>query len=134
LIVFPFLKFDIEEALFSKFVCPLKGRHSKFVTVLLKRKKNRQKINLFKLKKVLFYTSVFTAFCFHYCMKNKKNICFLLKKSFMAPSFKIPVCVWFQDLLFLTCSHPENKGRLADMEEWPEWILEIMISNYEVIN
>ncbi|KAK2407273.1 WD-40 repeat family protein / beige protein [Trifolium repens] len=37
-----------------------------------------------------------------------------------------------QDLLFLTCSHPENKGRLADMEEWPEWILEIMISNYEL--
>lgn len=48
-------------------------------------------------------------------------------------SFKLPVCVLFQDLLFLTCSHPENKGRLANMEEWPEWILEIMISNYEVI-
>ncbi|XP_058744102.1 BEACH domain-containing protein C2-like isoform X2 [Vicia villosa] len=37
-----------------------------------------------------------------------------------------------QDLLFLTCSHPENRGRLTNMEEWPEWILEIMISNYEL--
>nr|XP_027192624.1 BEACH domain-containing protein C2-like isoform X2 [Cicer arietinum] len=37
-----------------------------------------------------------------------------------------------QDLLFLTCSHPENRGRLTNMEEWPEWILEVMISNYEL--
>ncbi|XP_010559117.1 PREDICTED: BEACH domain-containing protein C2-like [Tarenaya hassleriana] len=36
-----------------------------------------------------------------------------------------------QDLLFLACSHPENRNSLTTMEEWPEWILEILISNYE---
>ncbi|XP_024012912.1 BEACH domain-containing protein C1 [Eutrema salsugineum] len=36
-----------------------------------------------------------------------------------------------QDLLFLACSHPENRSNLTKMEEWPEWILEILISNYE---
>ncbi|VVB06449.1 unnamed protein product [Arabis nemorensis] len=36
-----------------------------------------------------------------------------------------------QDLLFLACSHPENRSSLTKMEEWPEWILEILISNYE---
>lgn len=37
-----------------------------------------------------------------------------------------------QDLLILACSHPENRSRLTTMEEWPEWILEILISNYEM--
>ncbi|XP_049936252.1 BEACH domain-containing protein C2 isoform X2 [Nymphaea colorata] len=36
-----------------------------------------------------------------------------------------------QDLLFLACSHPENRSCLTSMEEWPEWILEVLISNYE---
>ncbi|KAG8363377.1 hypothetical protein BUALT_Bualt19G0016000 [Buddleja alternifolia] len=36
-----------------------------------------------------------------------------------------------QDLLILTCSNPENRSRLTKMNEWPEWILEILISNYE---
>ncbi|KAK1376275.1 BEACH domain-containing protein C2 [Heracleum sosnowskyi] len=36
-----------------------------------------------------------------------------------------------QDLLFLACSHHENRRSLTQMEEWPEWILEILISNYE---
>ncbi|KAM7472131.1 hypothetical protein LguiA_010314 [Lonicera macranthoides] len=36
-----------------------------------------------------------------------------------------------QDLLFLTCSHPENRFSLTQMEEWPEWILEVLISSYE---
>ncbi|KAF5731677.1 Beige-related and WD-40 repeat-containing protein isoform 1 [Tripterygium wilfordii] len=36
-----------------------------------------------------------------------------------------------QDLLFLACSHPENRSSLTKMEEWPEWILEVLISNYE---
>ncbi|KAK9143642.1 hypothetical protein Syun_013042 [Stephania yunnanensis] len=36
-----------------------------------------------------------------------------------------------QDLLFLACSHPENRSQLTSMEEWPEWILEVLISNYE---
>ncbi|KAL9228969.1 hypothetical protein vseg_004493 [Gypsophila vaccaria] len=36
-----------------------------------------------------------------------------------------------QDLLFLACSHPENRSCLIQMEEWPEWLLEILISNYE---
>ncbi|KAF9626107.1 hypothetical protein IFM89_030954 [Coptis chinensis] len=35
------------------------------------------------------------------------------------------------DLAFLACSHPENRGRLTSMEEWPEWILEVLISNHE---
>ncbi|KHN29430.1 hypothetical protein glysoja_005154 [Glycine soja] len=37
-----------------------------------------------------------------------------------------------KDLLFLACSHPENRSGLTTMEEWPEWILEVLISNYEV--
>uniref|UniRef100_A0A2P2M590 Uncharacterized protein LOC105643091 isoform X1 n=1 Tax=Rhizophora mucronata TaxID=61149 RepID=A0A2P2M590_RHIMU len=37
-----------------------------------------------------------------------------------------------QDLLFLACSHSENRSSLTNMEEWPEWILEVLISNYEV--
>ncbi|KAL7108777.1 hypothetical protein ACP275_06G135100 [Erythranthe tilingii] len=36
-----------------------------------------------------------------------------------------------QDLLILACSHPENRSSLTKMDEWPEWILEILISNYE---
>ncbi|KAL3536918.1 hypothetical protein ACH5RR_000284 [Cinchona calisaya] len=36
-----------------------------------------------------------------------------------------------QDLLILACSHPENRSSLIGMEEWPEWILEILISNHE---
>lgn len=36
-----------------------------------------------------------------------------------------------QDLLILACCHPENRNSLTMMEEWPEWILEILISNYE---
>lgn len=37
-----------------------------------------------------------------------------------------------QDLLFFACSHPENRNSLTKMEEWPEWILEILISNCEM--
>ncbi|XP_010272634.1 PREDICTED: BEACH domain-containing protein C2-like [Nelumbo nucifera] len=37
-----------------------------------------------------------------------------------------------QDLLFLACSHPENRISLTKMEEWPEWLLEVLISNYEM--
>nr|XP_009598677.1 BEACH domain-containing protein C2 [Nicotiana tomentosiformis] len=36
-----------------------------------------------------------------------------------------------QDLLIMACSHPENRINLTKMDEWPEWILEILISNYE---
>ncbi|XAR54112.1 hypothetical protein NMG60_11029121 [Bertholletia excelsa] len=36
-----------------------------------------------------------------------------------------------QDLLILACSHPENRNTITTMEEWPEWILEVLISNYE---
>ncbi|KAK3036326.1 hypothetical protein RJ639_031733 [Escallonia herrerae] len=37
-----------------------------------------------------------------------------------------------QDLLFLACSHQENRSSLTQMEEWPEWILEVLISNHEM--
>ncbi|XP_010277463.1 PREDICTED: BEACH domain-containing protein C2 isoform X2 [Nelumbo nucifera] len=37
-----------------------------------------------------------------------------------------------RDILFLACSHPENRSCLTNMEEWPEWILEVLISNYEI--
>nr|XP_028964867.1 BEACH domain-containing protein C2-like isoform X3 [Malus domestica] len=37
-----------------------------------------------------------------------------------------------QDLLFLACSHSENRSGLTQMEGWPEWILEDLISNYEM--
>ncbi|CAL9068126.1 unnamed protein product [Musa banksii] len=37
-----------------------------------------------------------------------------------------------QDLLFLACSHPENRSSLTSMAEWPEWLLEVLISNYEM--
>lgn len=43
------------------------------------------------------------------------------------------VCIRFQDLLFLACSHQENRSSLTKMDEWPEWILELLISNYEVL-
>ncbi|KAK4379324.1 hypothetical protein RND71_001186 [Anisodus tanguticus] len=36
-----------------------------------------------------------------------------------------------QDLLIMACSHLENRINLTKMDEWPEWILEILISNYE---
>ncbi|XP_048496955.1 BEACH domain-containing protein C2 isoform X2 [Beta vulgaris subsp. vulgaris] len=36
-----------------------------------------------------------------------------------------------QDLLFLACSHPDNRSCLTQMEEWPEWLLEVLIANYE---
>ncbi|KAG4132604.1 hypothetical protein ERO13_D08G042866v2 [Gossypium hirsutum] len=29
-------------------------------------------------------------------------------------------------------SHPENRSSLTKMEEWPEWILEVLIHNYEM--
>lgn len=41
--------------------------------------------------------------------------------------------ILFQDLLFLACSHPENRSTMTSIAEWPEWILEVMISNHEVI-
>ncbi|KAI3504354.1 hypothetical protein L1887_32955 [Cichorium endivia] len=37
-----------------------------------------------------------------------------------------------QDLLILACSHSDNRINLTKMEEWPEWLLEILISNYEM--
>ncbi|KAI3495022.1 hypothetical protein L1887_37129 [Cichorium endivia] len=40
-------------------------------------------------------------------------------------------CRALQDLLILACSHAENRNTLTKMDEWPEWILEILISNYE---
>ncbi|XP_019161040.1 PREDICTED: BEACH domain-containing protein C2-like isoform X1 [Ipomoea nil] len=36
-----------------------------------------------------------------------------------------------QDLLILACSHAVNRNSLTKMDEWPEWILEILISNHE---
>ncbi|CAN1188896.1 BEACH domain-containing protein C2 [Linum perenne] len=38
-----------------------------------------------------------------------------------------------QDILFLACSHPENRSSITMMDEWPEWILEILIFNYESV-
>ncbi|XP_057852146.2 BEACH domain-containing protein C2 isoform X2 [Cryptomeria japonica] len=37
-----------------------------------------------------------------------------------------------QDILFLACSHPENRNTLTSMSEWPEWLLEVLISNFEM--
>lgn len=37
-----------------------------------------------------------------------------------------------QDVLFLACSHPENRNTLTSMPEWPEWLLEVLISNFEI--
>ncbi|KAG0575918.1 hypothetical protein KC19_5G040000 [Ceratodon purpureus] len=36
-----------------------------------------------------------------------------------------------QDMLLLACTHPENRTLLTTMPEWPEWLLEVLISNYE---
>ncbi|XP_024399024.1 BEACH domain-containing protein C2 isoform X1 [Physcomitrium patens] len=36
-----------------------------------------------------------------------------------------------QDMLLLACTHPENRKLLTTMPEWPEWLLEILLSNYE---
>ncbi|KAK4487403.1 hypothetical protein RD792_005966 [Penstemon davidsonii] len=43
----------------------------------------------------------------------------------------LDVVIMSLDLLILACSHPENRSSLTKMDEWPEWILEILISNYE---
>ncbi|XP_043719982.1 BEACH domain-containing protein C2-like [Telopea speciosissima] len=37
-----------------------------------------------------------------------------------------------QDLLLLAYSHLENRSSLTKMEAWPEWILEVLFSNYEM--
>ncbi|KAI4356836.1 hypothetical protein L6164_000823 [Bauhinia variegata] len=37
-----------------------------------------------------------------------------------------------QDILFLASSQEENRSSLTSMEEWPEWILEVLILNYEM--
>ncbi|KAF8656375.1 hypothetical protein HU200_060757 [Digitaria exilis] len=37
-----------------------------------------------------------------------------------------------QDLLFLACSHPDNRTTMTSISEWPEWILEVLISNHEM--
>ncbi|RLM73593.1 BEACH domain-containing protein C2 [Panicum miliaceum] len=37
-----------------------------------------------------------------------------------------------QDLLFLACSHPDNRTTITSIAEWPEWILEVLISNHEM--
>ncbi|KAI0503555.1 hypothetical protein KFK09_014489 [Dendrobium nobile] len=39
-----------------------------------------------------------------------------------------------QELLFLVCSLQENRVTLISMAEWPEWILEVLISNYEMVS
>ncbi|XP_062226373.1 BEACH domain-containing protein C2 isoform X2 [Phragmites australis] len=36
-----------------------------------------------------------------------------------------------QDLLFLACSHPDNRTTMTSIAEWPEWILEVLIYNHE---
>jgi len=37
-----------------------------------------------------------------------------------------------QDILFLACSHPENRTTMTSIAEWPEWILEVLIYNHEM--
>ncbi|TVU28919.1 hypothetical protein EJB05_20457 [Eragrostis curvula] len=36
-----------------------------------------------------------------------------------------------QDLLYLVGSHPNNRSTMTSIREWPEWILEVLISNHE---
>lgn len=66
-------------------------------------------------------------------MLNEIDGSYLYTKSWFPKPSERSVSICFQDLLFLACSHPENRNSLIEMEEWPEWILEILISNYEVI-
>ncbi|ONM15167.1 BEACH domain-containing protein C2 [Zea mays] len=37
-----------------------------------------------------------------------------------------------QDILFLACSHLDNRTTMTSISEWPEWILEVLISNHEM--
>ncbi|CAN6245453.1 unnamed protein product [Urochloa humidicola] len=37
-----------------------------------------------------------------------------------------------QDLLYLICSYSKNRSTMTSISEWPEWILEILISNHEM--
>ncbi|GBG78164.1 hypothetical protein CBR_g26196 [Chara braunii] len=39
-----------------------------------------------------------------------------------------------QDILLLTCTHQDNRNSITSMPEWPEWLLEILLSNYETIS
>lgn len=58
---------------------------------------------------------------------KKNRLCFPISLLFLSI-----ISIGFQDLLILACSHPENRSILTQMEEWPEWILDILISNHEV--
>lgn len=47
--------------------------------------------------------------------------------------FQVLGPVWFQDLLFLTSRHMANRSKITRLDDWPEWILKILLINYEVI-
>ncbi|PKA58028.1 Guanine nucleotide-binding protein subunit beta-like protein [Apostasia shenzhenica] len=65
-----------------------------------------------------------------HCFEHIQLLLVLLRSLPHAPrTFQIRA---LQDLLFLACSNPESRRRLTSMEEWPEWILEVLISNFEV--
>lgn len=55
----------------------------------------------------------------------------ILKFCWISYDVKI-LSISFQDLLFLACSHPDNRTTMTSIAEWPEWILEVLISNHEV--
>ncbi|XXG77782.1 hypothetical protein AAC387_Pa08g1869 [Persea americana] len=64
-----------------------------------------------------------------YCFEHVQLLIVLLH-SLPYASSALQVRV-IKDLLFLACGHPDNRSTLCCMEEWPEWILEVFISNYE---
>uniref|UniRef100_A0ACD5Z3S4 Uncharacterized protein n=1 Tax=Avena sativa TaxID=4498 RepID=A0ACD5Z3S4_AVESA len=65
-----------------------------------------------------------------YCFQHTPLLLVLLRSLPYAPrAFQAHV---IQDLLRLVCSHPENKSTMTSIAEWPEWILEVMISNHEM--
>ncbi|KAK9002309.1 hypothetical protein V6N11_024993 [Hibiscus sabdariffa] len=65
----------------------------------------------------------------HHFEQLQLLVVLLRSLPYASRSFQIRV---LQDLLFLACSHPENRKSLTEMEEWPEWILEVLIYNYEM--
>lgn len=78
----------------------------------------------------------FIIFAHQYCLLLS-ILCFFLKPCLRPYLFKFLMVskfpsILFQDLLFLACSHPENRTTMTSISEWPEWILEVLIYNHEV--
>ena len=82
------------------------------------------------------YFHLYWAICLYTLCYLQTKTCIVLIYQFFRScllSYDIKILsTSFQDLLFLACSHPDNRTTITSIAEWPEWILEVLISNHEV--